>query len=343
MEKRFFPVLLGLALLVSCSEGPSVFQRKGSSAVEISVKVEPVREVDGVSSDIYVGTVHPDKSVVLTAPYPGTLTELNVRKGQKVAKGEVVAKIVSQNVISSREMAYATLEQARDGYNRIQSVYDAGSVPQVKLVEIKTQLAKAEAAARTADKALEDCSIKAPYDGTVGDILVDCGVEMSMAQPVLKILDVSSVEIHFPVPEKEINSLSVGAMVTVDVPALSLEGIPAKVTVKGIAASAISHCYECVCVPSSAVNGLMPGMVCKVFLSGRRSEGTVIPAGAIMTDMNGRYVWTVCDGTVSKKYVRTGEFSGTGVVITEGLSGREQVIVEGMRKVSSGMKVNTVE
>ena len=83
MEKRFFPVLLGLALLVSCSEGPSVFQRKGSSAVEISVKVEPVREVDGVSSDIYVGTVHPDKSVVLTAPYPGTLTELNVRKGQK--------------------------------------------------------------------------------------------------------------------------------------------------------------------------------------------------------------------------------------------------------------------
>ena len=227
MKNRCFPVILCMMLLVSCSEGPSVFQRKSSSAVEICVKLESVREVDGVSSDIYVGTVHPDKSVVLTAPYPGTLTELNVRKGQKVAKGEVVAKIVSQNVISSREMAYATLEQARDGYNRIQSVYDAGSVPQVKLVEIKTQLAKAEAAARTADKALEDCSIKAPYDGTVGDILVDCGVEMSLSQPVLKILDVSSVEIHFPVPEKEINSLSVGAMVTVDVPALSLEGIPA--------------------------------------------------------------------------------------------------------------------
>lgn len=344
MEKRFFPVLLGLALLVSCSEGPSVFQRKSSSAVEISVKVEPVREVDGVSSDIYVGTVHPDKSVVLTAPYPGTLTELNVRKGQKVAKGEVVAKIVSQNVISSREMAYATLEQARDGYNRIQSVYDAGSVPQVKLVEIKTQLAKAEAAARTADKALEDCSIKAPYDGTVGDILVDCGVEMSMAQPVLKILDVSSVEIHFPVPEKEINSLSVGAMVTVDVPALSLEGIPAKVTVKGIAASAISHCYECVCVPSSAVNGLMPGMVCKVRVLSREGTGNVvIPAKVVRNDEGGRYVWIVdSTQTVRKARIVTGGYCGEGVVVTDGLESGDRVIVEGAGKVSSGMTVKIV-
>ena len=71
-----------------------------------------------------------------------------------------------------------------------------------------------------------------------------------MAQPVLKILDVSSVEIRFSVPEKEINSLPQGAQVSVDIPAIGVEGLKAKVTVKGIAASAISHCYECVCVPS---------------------------------------------------------------------------------------------
>ncbi|MGN1045977.1 MAG: efflux RND transporter periplasmic adaptor subunit [Candidatus Cryptobacteroides sp.] len=345
MEKRFYPVFLGIALLVSCSEAPSVFQRKSSSAAEISVKVAPVSKIDDASSDIYVGTVHPDKSTVLTAPYPGTLEELNVRKGQKVSKGEVVAKVVSQSVISSREIAYATLEQARDGYTRVQSVYEAGSVPEVKLVEIKTQLAKAEAAVRSADKALEDCSIKAPYDGTVGEVYVDSGVELAPARPVVKILDVSSVEIHFPVPEKEINSLSVGAKLTVDVPALSLEGVPAKVTVKGISASAVSHCYECVCVPLSRVQGLMPGMVCKVrALSGTGSGNVVVPAKVVRTDEGGRYVWIVdSSDTVRKARITVGGYSGNGVVVTGGLETGDRVIVEGAGKVSSGMKVKTVE
>ncbi|MGN0188937.1 MAG: efflux RND transporter periplasmic adaptor subunit [Candidatus Cryptobacteroides sp.] len=345
MEKRICLAFLATALLASCSEAPSVFQRKSAAAAEVSVKVEPVREVGDASSDIYVGTVHPDKSIVLTTPYPGTLAELNVRKGQKVSKGDVVAKIVSQSVISSREMAHANLEQAQDGYRRVQSVYDAGSVPEVKLVEIKTQLAKAEAAARTADKALEDCSVKAPYDGTVGDVYVDGGVELSVAQPIVKILDLCSVEIHFPVPEKEVNSLTAGARVTVDIPALSLQGVPAKVTVKGIAASAVSHCYECVCVPVSKVEGLMPGMVCKVRMRPYGSgSNVVVPAKVVRTDEDGRYVWIVDSSDVVRKArVTVGGFSGDGVIVTQGLESGDRVIVEGSRRVSSGMRVKTVE
>ena len=64
---------------------------------------------------------------------------------------------------SSHEMAHATLDQAEDGYRRAEQVYRSGSIAEVKMVEITTKLNQARAA--SADKALEDCTIKAPFDG----------------------------------------------------------------------------------------------------------------------------------------------------------------------------------
>jgi len=67
-----------------------------------------------------------------------------------------------------------------------------------------------------------------------------------------------------------------------------------------------------------------------------------VPASALRTGAEGRYVWCVEDGTVVRRNVVTDGYSGEGVVITEGLFQGDQVVVEGGRKVSSGMKVHTV-
>lgn len=328
-------------LLVSCS-GRSPFEKGKTHDVPVKVIEAGVTENQGVRS--YVGTASASRTAFLSCRYPGKLVKLNVAEGDYVEAGDIVAEIESRNVISTCEMARSTLRQAEDGYERALKVHRSGSLPDVKMVEIETELARARAAAAAADAALEECRIKAPFSGVAGKIMVTEGMELNPVDNILLLMDVSSIEINFPVPENEVGEIEKGGAASFSVPALNVENAAAEITSKGIYASPLSHTYECTLVPEGKVAGLMPGMVVKVSVGTGFGAGIVIPASTVRTDVDGRYVWTVTeDNVVGKSYVRTGGFSGKGIVVTEGLSAGDRIITEGVQKVCTGMKVRIVE
>lgn len=340
MESRKIALLLFSSFIIAACSGQVRPTQKKAVSREITVKVAVPDSGTSVSGPCYVGRVEASKNATVTASAMGKLVALKVKQGQHVAAGQIVAELQSSAIDNSYASAKATLEQAEDAYARLQQVYGSGSVPEVKVVEIRTQLEKAKAMEASARSAKEDCLLKAPFAGTVGELFVNQGESLSIGAPVLSIVSLGELEISFSVPESELAQLNCGDLARVGIPALGRE-TSARLERKGVVASPLSHSYECVLGSVADPSGMMPGMVCKVYLSGSGSEGPVIPASAVMTDMEGRYVWTVRDGIVSKTHIRTGEFAGQGVVVKEGLSGQELVITEGMRKVSSGMKVKT--
>ena len=332
--------LLCAAMACSCSGGLSHHHTEAKEPVPVRVMKAGTAENEGIRT--YVGTAVPSKTAVLSCSYPGTVVCLPVKKGEKVRKGDTIAVISSPSVSSTWEMAHATLKQAEDGYNRVVQVHSTGGIPDVKLVEIETQLSKARAAAEAADNALENCTVKAPFNGVAGEIFIEHGIEAGVMEPIARILDISSVEIEFSVPEKEINGINEGEELTVEVPALGNLTFSARIKNKGVSASPLSHSYTCTLAHSPQAKGLMPGMVCKISRSELSGKGTVIPASCVKTDASGRYVWTVNESTVYKKYITVGGFSGTGVIITDGLSEGDNIITEGSQKVSGGMKVKVL-
>ena len=341
-SKKILAVLsCALCLFSGCGGGDNgASSEKGSGVI---VKVMRMEQTLNAQVRTYVGEASASRSVVLTSPYPGTLETVAVHVGDKVAPGQLVAKLSSETVNSSYEMAMATLRQAEDGYERVMQVSQGGGVAQVKVVEVETGLAKARAAAESAKHALESCDIKAPFTGTVSEVYQHQGTEVSLATPLIRIVDESSVEIVFPVPESELATVVVGAGAQVSIPALGLTDADAAVVSKGIEADRLSHTYDCKLALSRPVDGLMPGMVCKVRLDGDAQDGYIVPANLVQTDQTGRYVWVVDDGVVGKKYVTIGAYSGKGVVVSEGLGDGDMVISEGFQKVSTGMKVNVIE
>ena len=339
--KELMLMIAVAAVLVSCSGGAAA-EKDGDHG--IPVKVMTVSQSDNSLSRGYVGTAAAGKSAFLSCRYPGRLVRLNVSAGEQVQAGDVLAEVESQSVISSYEIAHSMLRQAEDGYERARQVYESGGMADVKMVEVEAKLAQARASAAAADAALEDCRVKAPFSGVIGDVLVDEGVELDALDQIVRILDISSVEIRFPVPENELGKISKGAGASVSIPALDVENAEAVITSKGIVASPLSHTYECVLRPVAKIPGLMPGMVAKVHIGSSTGSGVVIPASVIRTDVDGRYVWTVSDDhTVNKTYVVPGGFSGQGILITEGLSDGDRIITEGVQKVCTGLKVRIVE
>ncbi len=343
LKNRLFPVLLGAALIAGCANGGG---KKETGGAPVRVKVESVKCAESSSVKTYVGRAEASKSVTLLSPFPARLEKIDAREGRAVGKGGQVARVHSETVESSLSAAEATLRQAQDGYDRLQAVKDNGSVPTVKLVEVETELARAKAALRTARKAGDDCSVKAPFPGTISEIFAEEGENLALGQPIAKIVDLNSLEISISVPETEIASCSVGAEAEVTVMALSDTPVRARVVRKGVDASLLSHSYDCALKLDAPLPGLMPGMICKaVFRSAPEGSGEVpvIPASVIRADKTGRYVWTVGGGNiVVKKYVTVGDFSGKGVKILSGLSEGDFLITGGATKVSGGMKVETI-
>ena len=228
-------MLVCLAVMtVSCADNRN---RKNIEKEPINVGVITVAQMSAQHYNVYVGEIHASGSAVISSNHSGILEDIKVEQGTHVKKGEILAEVVSKNVQASYDISHATLRQAEDGYERVMKVHKSGTVPDVKLVEIETQLAKARAAAKSSEESLEECKIKAPFNGTVSEVLVEQGVHVNPGSPILKLVDLSTIEITIPVPETEIGNIKIGQRALIDVPALDITGIEASVRLKGVTAS----------------------------------------------------------------------------------------------------------
>ena len=330
--------------LVAVAATGCISEKTTISKAEIPVKVLTVSSDSGVDVKSYVGTVDAAKEANVGCAYPGTLAQLKVKQGDRLKKDEVIAVVDAQSVKSMLESAEATQRQAQDAYDRMSKLHSEGVITDIDMVEIETKLSQANASLTAAQKAMDDCTVKAPFACVVGDTFVEEGQDISPALTIASVYDVSSLEIKFSVPESEMGLVSLGDEASFNVPAIGESKFPARLTSKGVRASKLSHSYECTLTPSGSITGLMAGMTCKVWMKGQEGAGVVISASMVRTGTDGKYVWTVdSDDIVRKTYVQTGGFAGKGVVITEGLSDGDKVITEGMQKVSSGMKVKIIE
>lgn len=337
-------------IVTSCTDGGKIkeyINNKGKSqSGAIPVEVMTAETTAGIHTAGYVGKVEPVKSVLITGSYPGTLVKLEVSQGDYVKKGQTIAVIDSRAVQSSRDMAHATLKQAEDGYERLSKVHKTGSVADVQMIEMETRLTKARASAEAADKAYEDCTVKAPFSGVIGEVYPSQGIELGISEPIAMLMDISEVKIVFPVPEGEVGKITPGDIAEVEVPALKGAGEPSfrgSVISKGIAASMLSHSYDCTMKPDNKVEGLLPGMVCKVYTANNTRTGIIIPAASVMIDENGRYVWIAENGKAAKRHVTVDGFSGQGVIVVSGLSDGDLIITRGIQKISTGMNVSYEE
>lgn len=328
-----------LTLSASCSR---IAEKKEGAVQSAPVKVSCVvaGPSDNLTRNVHVGEVIPDKAATVGSSNAGTVSILNVEKGSRVRKGQVLAVVESQMVKSSYDIALSNLRQAEDAYDRVKKVFDKGGISQLQMMDIQTKLDKARASAEASAKAVEDCKVKAPYDGIVSEVLVDKGVEIAPGQGIVRIMDNSKHKIRISVHENDINSINIGDSARVEIPALGLQDIPVLVCEKNISTDRLSHSYDCFLRIKSEPSGIMPGMAIKAtFCRLDTSQALVIPASAVQMDREGKYVWVNDGGRVRKVRISIGSYAGKGVVVDSGLSSGDKVIYEGYQKVSTGMKV----
>ena len=329
-------------LLTACHDDPQQLKERLFGPAEervIAVGVLHIDSVSGLVRNTYPGYLEEGQSVEMAFKYGGTLEQLSVKEGNTVKKGQTLARVSSAQMESTQRSAQATLEQAQDAYDRLQKVHDNGSLPEIKWREMVANLEKAQSALDLANAMLADNTLKAPFDGTVASVNAEVGENIAPMKPVIRLINTKGMAVKITVPENEIAKVQVGDSAEVVVPALGDTRLCGKVVEKSMTASLLTHSYPVKVLIEQPDEALAPGMIGKVVLKADISKGIIVPANAILINQEGKFVWVAEEGRTTRRPITIAGYSGSGVVVGEGLKMGDAVIVEGYQKVSEGMKV----
>ena len=326
-RKQFSSVWFSLLLLLGgCQDG----QEQVNELQPVNVKTMTV--VRGAPSDgsRYSGTVEEQNGTPLSFSVAGTVQAVHVRLGQRVAAGQLIATLDDASLRNSHAAAQAALKQAEDAYRRMKELHDKGSLPDIKWVEVQSQVEQARSVEQIAAKNLRDCRLYAPYDGVIAAKNVEVGQNVVPGLSVAQLVSTSVLNV------------TVGQSAYITVQALGNRSFKGSVVEKGVVANPLSRSYEVKLRVQEACADLMPGMVTEVrFCPAAEAEGgCVIPARIVQLDeRNQSFVWTVTHGKAHKAVIQPGEYTADGVTVLSGLSAGDEVIVEGQQKVCNGTPV----
>lgn len=310
----------------------------------LAVRILVADESNDISTRRYIGEIGSESEIWLSFTYGGDLIELNKKSGQRVEKGEVIARVDDTQFRAMYESAKAVLAQAEDGYERAKRVYEKGGINEIKWKEIETEVQKAKSLYVSTEKRLEDCTIRAVKSGVVEINDHQVGQTLSPSQRIGKLIDMNNLTARFTVPENEVGTMYEGQVIEVSIPALDLT-TKAHIISKDLTSTILAHTFlvRALLDDKEVVKHLLPGMVCKAIVTNNKKRGIVVPASCIMTQKRGLSVWVIKQGQAQRRIIEVDEYVNNGVLVGSGLENGDTIVTEGYQKLFVGAKVDILD
>jgi RND family efflux transporter MFP subunit len=336
MKKSMIPAA-ALLLLAACH--PATDPSGRNSSEEVRVTTTPVKMEKVTTLLRYSGTVEAIQTIPLSFATTGTVESVLVNEGDAVRKGQLLASLDKNDARNMYSITQSQYQQAKDAYDRMKSVHESGSLPDIKWVEMESKLEQARSSLEIAKNNLSKCDLFAPVDGTVGRRNIEPGMSsITITSSPLELVDLREVYIKISVPENEVALIAKGAKAQFMVSALGGKPFEGSVTLISPVADRISRTYEARIRVANPGQELKPGMVCDVSMRQNvEKELVMIPYQCISKDLaNAPYVFLVNPGDkrVTRKNITTGQYHDDGVEVLSGLQPGQIIVYGGKEKLS---------
>ena len=328
---------LSTLLLTGCGKKKA---QKQTFDPTIPVEISIIEQTDDNNFRNYVGTTKSGMELPVSFPLGGTLTNIYVKNGQHVKKGALIARVDETSAKSLHDAALATLHQAEDGYNRLKQLHDEGGIPDVRWVQMETDLEKARQTEITTRKHLNECTLRAPQEGIISMGERVTGENLTPSAPFCHIIDINKMIVEFSVPEKEISLIQIGDKAEATFPGLNNLSKTIEIIDKSFVSNPLGHTYTLKAKVPVENKDILPGMVAKIKLSLLEASGIVVPSSCVLTMPEGADVWTLKNGKAYRRNIKVGGFVRNGVVVESGLQSGDTIITVGYQKLYNGAKVS---
>ncbi len=287
-----------------------------------------------------IGSGEAIQSVVVMPQAAGTIEEILVTAGEKVSRGQVLARLDKEEQVIARDRAQVALRSATE---RSQSLSNLRSVSRLDVLDAQLAEETARLELSTAELNLRRREILAPIDGVAGIVPVNVGDNVTTQTAIVTVDDRSSVLVDFWAPERFATAIAPGHAVeatSIARPGQVFSGVVDAIDNRVDPASRTLRIRARIDNPDDV---LRAGMAFSVTM---RFEGDTFPAVdplAVQWDAEGSYVWQVVDGKSVKNRVRIIQRNPDTVLVDANLAAGDAVVIEGLQRVREGADVRVAD
>jgi RND family efflux transporter MFP subunit len=368
MRSVIYLLYFGLVLiLTSCTTDRHETEKKEASAVVVKgVAQETVKTVTIPETLEVTGTVRARTSAMVSSRIPGTISILNVREGDRVKKGQMLAQLDARENQATAAAATAGIEEARRGvdeaqtrkkladvtFERYQRLFNELAVTRQEfdvrqadrelaaqgVARAEARLKQAQEGSRAVGTMADYTRITAPISGVITSRQADLGSTVFPAQPLMTIEDEGSYQLELSIPESVATKIKPGTPVMVALDALNAS-FAAKIAEVVPASDPASRTFTAKVLLSQ--HGLRSGMFGRGTLRlGTTASGMLIPRTAVFERGALTAVWAVsADNSARMRLVKPGRITGERVEILSGLSEGDRVVSSGTEKIVEGARI----
>ncbi len=350
-----------LTAFVLCGLGLPAHSQEQAAALPVGIVVANRAPIARTAE--FVGRVEAINRVEIRARVTGYLESVDFKEGDEVKEGAPLYRIEKDQFKAAVEMARGVLERDKAAktmseidLQRAQELMNKGSGTVVardkaRAADQQTQgsLTSDQANLETANINLRYTDILAPVSGKVGKTNATKGNVVGPDSGVLTVIvSQDPIYVAFPVSQREFlrvkaeESAAKRDSFKVQLHFSNGQAYDQLGTINFVDVT-VDRKTDTMLVRATFPNPnstLVDGQLVRVNLeSSKPEEKVIVPQAALIADQEGVYVFVVEDGKAAVKRVKTGAESGAGVVVEQGLSGGEQVIVQGLQGVRPGVAV----
>ncbi|OIQ23254.1 efflux RND transporter periplasmic adaptor subunit [Lacinutrix sp. MedPE-SW] len=296
------------------------------------------------------GNVTTKKLLTITPEFSGILTNVYVKEGQRVNKGQVLAKIDDGGL--SQQLAQLKIQSAlaKTTFDRQKRLWDQKIGSEIQFLQAKSAYESQQEAINQLQQQINKTTVRAPFSGTIDDVITEKGSVVAAGQsPLMQIVNLSDMYIETDVPESYLPFVTKGKDVTVEFPVLN-KTINTKIRQAGDVINAANRTFKVEIGVPNKDKSIKPNLTARLKINDYTNEKAIlIPQSIISENAEGeQYVYVVKNkkendqGTVNKVIIKTGKTQGDVIEVLENIESGAELIKEGARSVKEGQTVKVI-
>ncbi|MDF2437611.1 MAG: efflux transporter periplasmic adaptor subunit [Bacteroidota bacterium] len=289
-----------------------------STSKSVSVSVTTLKAAPFKNFIDVQGRVDADENISLSTEMPGTITKINVKVGDEVSAGQVLAETDARTItqqISDLQTNTALVNQV---YEKQKNLWDQKIGTEIQFLQAKTNKESMEKKMATLQEQLRMTKIIAPISGTVDAVDVKLGQAVAPGMPAIRVINFSNLKVKAEVAESYASKVKKGSQVIVHFPDTK-DSLITKVNFVSRAINNASRTFT-VEVLLDDKKEYHPNMVARLNINDYESEkpAITVPVRTVQKDeSNMPFVFVAENGIAKKRIVTLGkEYKGQAEVLS---------------------------
>jgi len=296
------------------------------------------------------GNVTTKDLLVIYPEYSGILTNVYVREGQWVNKGEVLGKIDDGGLSQQLAQLKIQLELAKTTFERQQRLWDQKIGSEMQYLQAKSNYEAQAMAIAQLEQQVSKTVITAPFSGRIDDVMTEQGSVVLPGQtPLMRIVNLNNMYIETDVPEKYVSNITKNKRVEVEFPVLGKK-IESKVRQVGSYINPNNRTFKVEISIPNKEKSIKPNLTAKLRINDySNANALLIPQSIISENAIGeQYIYVIKnkisdeDAEAEKIIIKTSLTQGDIIEVIKGLEPGMEIIMEGARSVNDGQKVRII-